>query len=117
MVEVVYQPWKKIVVHEIVKYDIDELVKLQSLGVEPGGLAEPLLWADDVVFSRVMMFDTEDIIKEKLEGVIHWSSVEWAPMPEFKEVIIIKETNVKIPIINVSNHPIYKTVSNWLKEQ
>lgn len=117
MVEVVYQPWKKIVIHEVVKYALDDLVKLQSLGIEPGGLAEPLLWADNIVFSRSTMLETEDVIKEKLEGAIHWSSVEWAPMPEFKEVIIIKETNVKVPILNVSTHPIYKTVSKWLKEQ
>ena len=38
-------------------------------------------------------------------------------MPEFKEVIVIKETNVKVPIIEVSAHPIYKTVSRWLRER
>jgi len=116
MVKVVYQPWEKIVIHEIVKYALDDLVKLQSLGVEPGGLADPLLWAGGIVFSSSTMLDTKDVIKEKLEGVVHWSSVEWALMPEFKEVIIIKETNVKIPVINVSTHSIYKTVSKWLKE-
>jgi hypothetical protein len=116
MVKVVYQPWEKIVIHEIVKYALDDLVKLQSLGVEPGGLADPLLWAGGIVFSSSTMVDTKDVIREKLEGVVHWSSVEWALMPEFKEVIIIKETNVKIPVINVSTHSIYKTVSKWLKE-
>ncbi|MCK4320519.1 hypothetical protein KAW11_02790 [Candidatus Bathyarchaeota archaeon] len=116
MVEVVYQPWKKIVIHEIVKYALDDLVKLQSLGVEPGGLGDPLLWVGGIVFSSSTMLETKDVIKEKLEGSVHWSSVEWALMPEFKEVIIIKETNVKVPIINVSAHPIYKTVSKWLKE-
>ena len=38
-------------------------------------------------------------------------------MPEFKEVIGRKETNVKVLIINVSAHPIYNAVSKWLKEQ
>ena len=84
--------------------------------MEPGGLGEPLLWAEGIVFSSSTMLETKDVIKEKLEGVAHWSSVEWALMPEFKEVIIIKETNVKVPILNVSAHPIYKTVSKWLKE-
>ena len=117
MVEVVYQPWKKIVIHEIVDYALDYLVRLQSLGVEPGGLGDPLLWADGIVFSSSTMLETKDVVKEKLEGIIHWSSVEWARMPEFKEVIVIKETNVKVLIIDVSAHPIYKTVSKWLKEQ
>ena len=116
MVEVVYQPWKKIVIHEIVKYALDDLVRLQSLGVEPGGLGAPLLWVGGIVFSSSTMLETKDVIKEKLEGAVHWSSVEWALMPEFRDVIIIKETNVKVPIINVTAHPIYKTVSKWLKE-
>ena len=117
MVEVVYQPWKKIVIHEIVDYALDDLVRLQSLGVEPGGLGDPLLWAEGIVFSSSTMLETKDVVKEKLEGIIHWSSVEWARMPEFKEVIVIKETNVKVLIIDVSAHPIYKTVSKWLKKQ
>jgi hypothetical protein len=116
MVEVVYEPWKKIVIHEIVRYALDDLVKLQSLGVEPGGLGDPLLWVGGIVFSSSTMLETKDVIKEKLEGAVHWSSVEWALMPEFKDVIVLKETNVKVPIINVSAHPIYKTVSKWLKE-
>ena len=117
LVEVVYQPWNKIVIHEIVDYSLDDLVRLQSLGVEPGGLGDPLLWAEGIVFSSSTMLETKDVVKEKLEGIVHWSSVEWARMPEFKQVIVIKETNVRVLIINVSAHPIYKTVSKWLKEQ
>lgn len=116
MVEVEYQPWKKIVIHEAIKYNLDSLVRIQSLGVEPGGLAQPLLWAKGTVLSKSVMPETEDIVKEKLEGGVHWPSVIWAPMPEFKEVIIIKETNVKVPIIDVSTHPIYKAVAKWLRE-
>ncbi len=116
MVEVVYQPWKKIVIHEVVEYALNDLVKLQSLGVEPGGLGDFLLWADGIAFSSSTMLETKDVVKEKLEGIIHWSSVEWARMPEFKEVILIKETNVKVFVINVSGHPIYRAVSGWLKE-
>lgn len=116
MVEVLYQSWKRIIVHEKVEHDLDELAKIQSLGVEPGGLSEPLLWADGVVSSRSTMFETEDVIKDKLEGIVHWSSVEWALMPEFEGVIITKETNVKVPIINVSTHLIYRTVSKWLRK-
>lgn len=59
MVEIVYEPWKRIVIHEIVRYALDNLIKVQSLGVEPGGLAEPLLWADGIVFSRSTILETK----------------------------------------------------------
>ena len=56
MVEVVYQPWKKIIIH-VVKCVLDDLVKLQSLGVEPGGLADPLLWVGGIIFSSSTMLE------------------------------------------------------------
>lgn len=49
---------------------MDSLVRLQSLGVEPGGLAQPLLWAEGTAFSKSAMRETEDVVKEKLEGVV-----------------------------------------------
>jgi hypothetical protein len=71
-------------------------------------------YSGGIVFSCSTMLETKNVIKEKLEGVAHWSSVEWALMPEFEEVITIKETNAKVPIINVSAHPIYKRVSKFV---
>jgi len=40
----------------------------------------------------------------------------FAIMPELKEVIVIKETSVKVPVLNVTNNPILRTVATWLKE-
>ncbi|UCF58847.1 MAG: hypothetical protein JSV15_07315 [Candidatus Bathyarchaeota archaeon] len=117
MVEVVYEPWKKTVIHEVVRYALDDLVKLQSLGVEPGGLGDPLLWVGGIVFSSSTMLETKDVIKEKLEGAVHWSSVEWALMPEFKDVIVLKETNVKVPIIMSVHIPYTKQFQNGLKSK
>jgi hypothetical protein len=116
LVVVDYRPWKKVIVHEIIQHSIDELVKFQTLGIEPGGVTEPLYWCDGILFSRTELPETAEVIKEKLGNVVHWSSVVWAPMPKFQEVIIEKETNIRIPIFNVTTHPIYKAVAEWIKE-
>jgi len=116
LVRVVYAPWEEIVIHESIKHSLDDLVKMQTLGVQPGALGRNLLWAEGVAFVHEGMPPTTDVIKEQLQGRVHWSSVRFALMLKHEDMIVIKETNVKVPIINVSNNPILRTAALWLRE-
>jgi len=89
---------------------------MRGVGVTTGGLGKPLLWAEGVVFDRGVMPPSPDMIKENLKGSIHFSGIEWAIMPEFRSFVEIKETKVKIPIINVSSNAILSEVAKWLKQ-
>ncbi len=102
MVKVTFKPWEEVVIHENIRYSLEDFVKLCSIGVQPGGLANPLQWAEGVVFRAMPMPPTEDVVKEMLVGKIHWNAVEWALMPKYQQVIMIGDINAKIPIINVS---------------
>lgn len=116
MVKVNFKPWEEVVIHESIQYTLDNLVTIRSLGVPPGQLGRRLLWAEGVAFSHVGMPPTRDIIKENLQGRVHWSSVEWAIMPEFKPFIEISQTKVRIPILDVSANEVLSTVAKWLKK-
>ena len=115
MVKVNYKPWEEIVVHESIQHTLDNLVTIHSMGVPAGQLGRRLLWTEGVAFSHTGMPPTEDIIKENLQGRVHWSSVEWALMPDFKPFIEIPQTKVKIPILNVSTNEVLSAVATWLK--
>ena len=117
MVKVVYQPWKEVIIHESIRYVLDDLVKIRCLGVQPGGLGRQLVWAEGVAFSPAGMPPTEDVIKEQLQGRVHWAAVEWASMPQYQNVIDVKEAKIRVPIINVSTNPILRSVAEWLKSQ
>lgn len=117
MVKVTFKPWEEVVVHEVIHYSLEDLIKLQSLGVQPGGLAKSLRWAEGVVFRVAGMPPTDEVVKENLQGKVHWNSVEWAFMPEYKNVILIKDINAKIPVINVSKTAILRDVIKALKKQ
>lgn len=90
-------------------------MRIRSLGVPTGGLSAPLLWTEGIVFTQSPMPSTTDVIKEQLQGRIHWSAVEWALMPNYKDFFEIQETRVKIPIVNVSANEILSDVARWLK--
>jgi hypothetical protein len=114
MVEFEYQPWKKIIVHEVVKYPIDFFVSQHSLGVSPGGIGRPIIWVDGVVFDRALIRDTDDIIKEKLEGKLHYSSITYGILEKHQPAFKV-EGNIRIPIIDVSHNKVFKELVAWIK--
>ena len=117
MIKVTFKPWDEVIIHESIYYSFEDIVKLVSLGVQPGGLAQPLKWAEGVVFTNAGMPPTDEVIKEQLEGKIHWNSVSWALMPKCQDFIPIKDINAKIPIVDVSTNSVLCTVARALKEQ
>ena len=100
MVKVTIKPWQEIVIHELIQHDLKNLLKLRGLGLSTRDIAQPLMWAEGIVFSRFPMPPTDDIIKEQLQGIIHFSSFEFALMPKYQKEL--KWEGVSIPVIDVS---------------
>jgi hypothetical protein len=117
LVKVTFKPSEELIIHESIHHSFPDLIKLCSVGVQPGGLARPLSWAEGVVFRFSRMTQTDEICRELLQGKVHWDVVEWALMPQYKHVIPIEEINAKIPVINVSTTAILCGVAEALKEQ
>lgn len=115
MIKVTFKPWDEVVIHESMYYSFEDLVKLVSLGVQPGGLTQPLQWAEGVAFIHIGMPPTDEVIKEQLLGKIHWNSLEWALMPKYAGFIPIKDINAKVPIVDVSANTVFCTVAKALK--
>jgi hypothetical protein len=117
LVKVTFTPSEELIIHESIHHSLPDLIKLCSVGVQPGGLGGPLSWAEGVVFRFSRMTPTDEIVRELLKGKVHWNVVEWALMPQHKQVISIEEINAKIPVINVSTTTILCEVAKALKEQ
>ena len=117
MVKVTITPWQEVIIHESIYYSYEDLLKMHSMGVQPGGLVRPLSWAEGVVFRHAAMPPTGEVVKEQLQGKIHWSAVEWALMPEYQNVILIRDINAKIPVVNATANAILCEVAKILKAQ
>lgn len=114
MVKVSFKALKEIVIHEVIEHKVRDLVRLRVLGLRQGSLAQPLVWAEGVVFSRNAMPPIEDVVKQRMEGIIHFSAVEWASMPKYKSRL--RSGGVTIPVINVSDNPNLRDVAKALKK-
>lgn len=115
MVKVVFKPWEEIVIHEDIEYKLEDLTRNRVLGLRAGSVAPPLVWAEGVVFSRNVIPPTEDIVKQQLQGVIHFSSLEWAIMPKYRSAL--KSGGVTIPVIKVSENMSLSAVAQELKKK
>ena len=93
------------------------MIRSQCIGVPAEGMARPLNWAEGVLFRHINMPPTEDVIREQLKGKVHWNSVHFALMPEYKDIILITDLKVRIPINNVSNNTILSKVARELRKQ
>lgn len=115
MVEFEYQPWKKIVVHEVTKFPVQFFVSDHTLGVEPGGVGRPIAWADSIIFRVSHFRDTDDVIREKLDGVLHWSALQYAVLEPYQDEFKVSPGNIRIPIMNVSDNEIFRDMALWVK--
>ncbi|MGD0028274.1 MAG: hypothetical protein ABSC91_04960 [Candidatus Bathyarchaeia archaeon] len=114
MTKVTFQPWKEVIVHETIKRDLKDLVKLKTLYFKTGQIAEIFLWAEGVVFVRTPMPPSDDVIRDQLKGVIHYSSVEYAKMPNYRKVIVSE--GITVPVVDVSDTPALRAVARELKK-
>jgi len=115
MVEFEYQPWKKIIIHEVVKLPLQHFLSTHSLGQPQGTVGAPIAWVDGLIFDKVGFRDTDDIIKEKLEGRIHWTSLNYGIMEDYQQEFKV-EGSIRIPVMDVGDNKVFKKMANWIKE-
>jgi hypothetical protein len=113
MVEVTFKTVKQIVIHEAIEHELRNFVKIRLAGVGREAVASPFMWAEGVVFSRSSPPPTEEVVKQLLEGVIHFTSIGWALMPKYKRYL--KSGGATIPVINASDNPNLRDVAKALK--
>ncbi len=112
MVEIAYEPLKRIVVRELVKYDTpQQLVNALSFIMKMG---QPVLltWAENMVFVS-QPIPPSDMPEEYARGELYIASISYAPMSEF--VHNVKSGNIEMPVIDVSRSPLSQELAKFLK--
>ena len=116
--EIVVEPWRKLIIHELLEYKFEDLAKLVATqSVQQGGTAIPTIsWAEGVAFLISPFPDeSEVIIEEKLKGIIHYNTVLFALKPGFEAEIFMRGSQVRINLIDVGTNEIFKLLAQTLK--
>ena len=116
--EIVVEPWKKLVIHELLEYKFEDLAKLVATqSVQQGGTAIPTIsWAEGVAFLISPFPDESEVInEEKLRGIIHYNTILFALKPVFEAEIFMRGSQVRINLIDVGTNEIFRLLAKTLK--
>lgn len=102
MVKITYMPWGEIIVHEIRELDVQRffesiIAQLQAQGQT--GLVPGCSWIDGIAFIFGFFPDTPEVVKDKLEGKLHYATVNFTRtsyQQEKKTVVGGREFTVKL---------------------
>ena len=115
MVKITSSPARELVVHEIVEMSKDDLLRER---VTPAGNM-PLYWCDGILFSFSSLPMNDDLVKEYLNGKIHWLEVHFTKMQQHKEIISFDSEEYKatmnIRVIDTSSSQLHRDFIKWLK--
>ena len=113
--EITIEPWKKLIIHEVIEYSFDDWMTQIAFSSKTAGGAIPTInWASGIVFQSFNFPDTNIIVEEKLKGILHWSSVMFAIKEKYEKQLI--KDNATINLIDVSVNEIFKKLADRLKE-
>lgn len=113
--EITIEPWKKLIIHEVIEYSFDDWMTQIAFSSKTAGGAIPTInWANGIVFQSFNFPDTNIIVEEKLKGILHWSSVMFAIKEKYEKQLI--KDNATINLIDVSVNEIFKKLADKLKE-
>jgi hypothetical protein len=117
MVKITYAPIKELVVHEVVSVGYDDLLRSR---ITPAGNL-PLYWCDGILFSFNSMPMTEELVKDYLQGIIHWMEVHYYTMKTYEPVISLNDEQYKatmhIRVIETGKSALHTEFIKWLKNK
>jgi hypothetical protein len=117
MVKITYAPIKEIVVHEVVSVGYEDLLRSR---ITPAGNM-PLYWCDGILFSFNSMPMSKELVRDYLDGTIHWMEVHYCPMKGYEEVLSLNDEQYKatmhIRVLDTSKSALHAEFIKWLKSK
>jgi len=111
MVEFEFKPIEKVVVHEILKWTLDEFI---ARFVKPNSKVQ---WVNGIVMIRSNYQSmTPKMVDDESNGTVHWALVEFAEMAEFKPQLLNESNNSVASVNDVSNNNVFGDFARWLKD-
>jgi len=114
--EIIIEPWKELVIHEVLELKLDEwITQIIASARSAGGGIPTIFWAGGLAFHFATFPDTETIVQEKLKGRIHYSSVTFAIKEKFEKQVMREGGTVNFT--DVSHNEIFSKLANNLRSQ
>jgi len=119
LVEIEYLPYQKIVVHEVRKMEIPDLLTMVASQVEAqkqGGVAG-INWIDGIAFVVGEFMPTPQTIEENLKGRVHYSMVFFGETSfQAEKKVSLNNREYVIKLNKADNNPNFVELVKFLKD-
>jgi len=120
VVTITYRPWSELVIHEIIENTPDELfsfVVRQTMAMGGAGIIPSINWASGVAFAVGPMPDNDDLVKDKLKGIVHYGLVQFAIVPEHRDEVRVTVGGAAhvVRLQKNDKNPIFVELARFLK--
>src|SRR5271169_2069350 len=114
-----YEPTAEIIVHQVLEYDHQaffEEVMRQNL-VQQMSVIPSVNWIDGIAFSIWRFPETDDVIRDAMNGKIHLYSVAFTRVGyQTHFQITLANQEIKVPLKDSSNNPNFVALVGFLKD-
>jgi len=121
MARIIYKPYNEIVIHEIREMEIKDLMDTlvsQLLAQGQAGLTPVANWVDGIAFYIGNFQETQEIIKEKLEGRIHWGFVGFARTSfQAEKKTLVSGREYVVRFVKADSNPDFVSLAKFLNEE
>lgn len=118
LVEIEYLPYQKIIVHEVRKMDLPDLLTMVASQVEAqkqGGVAG-INWIDGIAFVVGEFMLTPQTIEENLKGRVHYSVVFFSETSfQAEKKLTLNNRDYVIKLNKADNNPNFVELVKFLK--
>lgn len=115
-----YLPWKEIIIHEIQEMQVQLFLESMVGQIQAQGLTgtPSVFWLDGIAFYKDEFLETPEIVKDKLEGKLHWGILHFTRtsyQPENKVTVNGRESSVKM--VKAENNADFSNLVKFLNSK
>lgn len=108
--EVIYDPLKKLVIHEMAKRTLDEFTSLYS---KDGDFP---IWCNGMLLQLYTYPDTDEVVAEKLKGIVHYYEISYCECPKYPPKLHRTDMKFEQSVINMNNDKFFQTITKRIRE-
>lgn len=122
MAKITYMAWQEVVIHEIIEEDNERFFRDISEGAvrahnpQMPFISPSVNWANGIAFVIQPFPDTDDVIKDKLKGIVHFAVIAFTRLnyqPTYPILVGSEKINVRLER-KVAN-PIFLDLADYLR--
>ena len=114
-IEIEYRPTRKIVILNLEQFDKEELFKRVS-AIRMAEHPIFLNWTEGVVFIAIpASIDITEVDENITKGTTYFASITYSLMPKYQPSAQVGAD--KIPIVDQSSSPIFKSIARWIRKR